>query len=226
MNGITPNYDHWRKIATIKTWELAALMQGYDPRALSDVVVETYGEFGKAYVQPPDFSSDKRIINSAACAGLIQATDPNIELEGSHTKIVVSSLGNWLTSLGHENLAESLGLIPPTQAQPQINQSNHLATRDELIFVFGKFTGMHMKWFDALKDKPALKEARKQMGRGQRGKATEPLFCPYEVMLWLINPKRKAGTPLSKEKGWELLEKHFPSAYNGFSIGDPRPNTD
>jgi len=96
-----------------------------------------------------------------------------------------------------------------------------LATRDELTAVFGKFTGMELSWFKNLKDSPALLAARIIIGIGGR-RHIEPLFCPYMVMLWLINPKRKKGKPLSEEKGWELLAKHFPHAYDPVSQFDPR----
>ena len=94
------------------------------------------------------------------------------------------------------------------------------ATRKELIDAFGKFTGMNMSWFDNLNDSPKLKAARKQAGQGGRHSA-EPLFCPYEVMQWLANPKRKKGTPLNDTTAWRLLKTHFSEVYNQYSIGDP-----
>ncbi len=96
-----------------------------------------------------------------------------------------------------------------------------LATPEELIKVFGRFTGMNQGWFSQLNDKPRLKEARKVIGTGGR-RSTPPLLCPYEVMLWLIDgTSRRLGTPLSESKGWELLKKNFPTVYAHHSIGDP-----
>ena len=96
-----------------------------------------------------------------------------------------------------------------------------LATKVQLIAAFGAFTGMDTSWFSNLKDKPKLRAARKVAGQGQRGKTVEPLFCPYEVMLWLTNPGRKVGRQLGSQKGWDLLSAHFPASYNAHSIGDP-----
>jgi hypothetical protein len=97
-----------------------------------------------------------------------------------------------------------------------------LATRDQLAVAFGAFTGLNVAWFKNLKDTPALRAARKVVGRGQRGSTVEPWFCPFEVMLWLVNPKRKKGRRLSEEKGWDLLERHFPKVYALKQIADPR----
>ena len=95
-----------------------------------------------------------------------------------------------------------------------------LATRTDLIEAFGKFTGMNQTWFDNLTDTPKLMAARKYKGISGRRHA-EPLFCPYEVMQWLIDPKRRKGTKLSISKGWGLLKSHFPKVHNAKSIGDP-----
>lgn len=96
-----------------------------------------------------------------------------------------------------------------------------LATRQQLINAFGSFTGMDDSWFTNLKDTPKLKDARKVAGSGGKD-SNEPLFCPFEVMRWLTDPKKKKGRKLTSDKGWQLLERHFPKAYNQYSIGDTR----
>lgn len=98
-----------------------------------------------------------------------------------------------------------------------------VATRQELIDAFGKFTGMSLAWFDNLNDSPKLKAARKYAGQGGRHSA-EPLFCPYEVMQWLADPKRKKGKPLNNTTAWRLLKGSFGKVYNLHSIGDPNAN--
>lgn len=97
-----------------------------------------------------------------------------------------------------------------------------LATRDQLIEAFGRFTGMDASWFKNLKDTPALLTARKVTGQGGRGHIAEPWFCPFEVMQWLADSKRRKGRKLSADKAWELLEKNFPKVYNARSVADPR----
>jgi hypothetical protein len=96
-----------------------------------------------------------------------------------------------------------------------------VATRKELIDAFGKFTGMDATWFDNLNTSPKLKAARKFTGQGGRGRIAEPLFCPYEVMQWLADPKRRKGKALSVTTAWRLLKSHFSKVHNQYSIGDP-----
>lgn len=222
--GTSPNYEDWKRIAILKAWELASLMQDFDPRALSDVVVHDSEDPKSMTGVPPDFSFEIRRINSAAFAGTIKSADSSIHnLEAPDTNIITASIGDWLVQTGYAQLASALELPRTTHEVPPIRiNTSVLATPEELVAAFGTFTGMNTQWFKNLKDKPALKKARKQLGQGQRGHTIQPLFCPYEVMLWLINPKRRTGRALGEEKGWELLEKHFPSTYVAWSISDPR----
>jgi len=97
-----------------------------------------------------------------------------------------------------------------------------LATHQQLIDAFGSFTGMDNSWFSNLKDTPALLAARKVKGQGGRGHIVEPLFCPFHVLQWLIDPKRRKGRKLGKEKGWQLFERYFPRAHTVFETFDPR----
>lgn len=98
-----------------------------------------------------------------------------------------------------------------------------LATRQQLVESFGRFVGMDLTWFKALKDIPALEAARKNKGRGGRAsRAMEPLFCPFEVMAFVMKKGKKVQRPLSQEKAWTLLEQHFPKVYTIRQFGDPR----
>ena len=99
-----------------------------------------------------------------------------------------------------------------------------LATRQDLIDAYRAFTGMDMTWFKNVTHSPKLLAARKLSGQGGRGRNIEPFFCPYKVMLWLIDKKRKKGRRISSDKAWEILEKHFPNVFNIYSIGDSRTN--
>ena len=112
---------------------------------------------------------------------------------------------------------------PVSAVAAAVQDYAELATRKQLITVFGAFTGMSMAWFKNLTDTPALLKARKVRGVGARGKTKEPLFCLMEVVLWLIDPKRKKGRAfVNIDKPWELLEQRFPVAYAKHSHGDPR----
>ncbi len=113
---------------------------------------------------------------------------------------------------------------PNTNQTSQVPDYRLLATKSQLIQAFKSFTGMDDKWFNNLKDKPALRSARKVSGRGGRpGYGYEAMYCPLAVMQWLIDPKRKAAAKrkISAETGWKLLKSHFPDVYNKYSAASP-----
>ena len=129
----------------------------------------------------------------------------------------------WLNAMvgqifEHENSTEAA--IASTS--PSSVDYKMLATPDQLIYAFGFVSGMDASWFRNLKDSPGLRNARKITGRGGRsGYGFHPLFCPYEVMRWLINPKRKKGIQMSEIQGWKRLRQHFEAVYNAHSIESP-----
>jgi hypothetical protein len=131
-----------------------------------------------------------------------------------------TALEAWRKAMVRQLLQpEATTPIPATVVAGEIDFSL-LATRKQLIEAFGAFTGMDIQWFDNLTHAPKLEAARKFKGQGSRHSA-EPLFCPYEVMQWLADPKRKKGKPLVATTAWRLLKRHFPKVYNHYSIGDP-----
>jgi len=128
----------------------------------------------------------------------------------------------WLKRKGYlQEWKPAAFVAPPVAAGPDYSI---LVTRQELIDAYKAFTGMNMAWFDNLKDSPKLQNARKVRGKGIKGRSIEPLFCPYEVMKWLIDKKRRKGRHINSDKAWEILEKHFPKIYNIYSLGDTRTN--
>jgi hypothetical protein len=112
--------------------------------------------------------------------------------------------------------------IPSLQGGASGLDRSLLATPKRLINAFGKVTGMDESWFRALKDTPALLAARKVKGRGQRN-PQPPLFCPFEVMTYLLDPKRKKGSQFhNRGTAWRFLEDHFPIVYAAHAGDDPR----
>lgn len=115
----------------------------------------------------------------------------------------------------------------PPKPNPMTVSSEHdysiLASRQELIVVFGIFTGMTMEWFKNLSDRPKLKAACRIAGTAGK-RSAEPYFCPYEVMRWLITKPRKGDSRkvLTSDTGFRLLQKNFPKVYNTFSMVDTR----
>ena len=98
-----------------------------------------------------------------------------------------------------------------------------LASRSELIEAFGCY-GVELKIFKALKDRPGLLAACRVKGKGQKGSRAEPMFCPFEVINWLVKTGIKEKPRLENFMGWHILETKFPSVYAEKSIGDPRQN--
>jgi hypothetical protein len=126
----------------------------------------------------------------------------------------------WLKRNGYlQEWRPVASVTPPVEAGPDYSI---LATRQELIDAYRAFTGMDLGWFNNVTDSPKLKKARKVLGEGRKSRSIEPLFCPYLVMDWLIDKKRRKGRSISSDKAWEILEKHFPRVYNIYSAGDTR----
>lgn len=176
-------------------------------------------------------------IQEAAQSGALVILDPRtclpVRLERVHTYweyVTPDSVNKWLASLKAPYRWE---VQPVETPAPEVTvrggvgdglDAALLASREQLIAAFGPFVGMNATWFTNVKDTPALLAARKVTGQGGRGHITEPRFCPFEVLQWLINPARRKGRMLSEHKGWELFEAHFPRSYADYSVGDPRTN--
>jgi len=148
------------------------------------------------------------------------------EIEQSYQRAMVDRLTIAIDALDSKGFDPEAPLPRAASAATVTTQDTLLlATPNQLTSAFKSYTGMDANWFSQLKDTPALFAARKVRGQGGRGHIAEPLFCPYEVLQWLINPNRRKGRKLSPEKGWQLFESHFPRAYNAFSMGDPRTDS-
>jgi hypothetical protein len=141
--------------------------------------------------------------------GSLQGEDGNIE-----------AWRHWIRAMAAELLRPVTGPAEPVVQAKAIDLSV-LAGPGQLIAAFGKFTGMDASWFDNLTDTPRLLAARKVTGTGGKH-YTPPLFCPFEVMQWLIDEKRKKGRKVSPDKAWQLLQSNFEKVYNTRSAGDPR----
>jgi len=132
--------------------------------------------------------------------------------------ITVESANAWLKENQYLETWEPV-VAPPIQRPTKLDEST-LATPAELIDAFEKW-GLKRDWFKDLNSRKWLLNARKKIGKGQRRRSIQPLFCPHEVMQGLMhrvrNPKR-----LSVETGWRTLEHKFPSVYNKYHFNDPR----
>lgn len=220
----------YRHRESFSLYELACLIHSHDPEAVnSDALAALRQAPGVAF---------KVLVSSANPAALMYASPdmyfiPPVgeTLERLKKFTGMPMLGGSIDKQKAREVAEVLGYPWPRQldcesavttvVEPTPDIAG-LATPSELIEAFGRYTGMSIEWFDNLKDAPRLKEARKIAGQGGRGHIREPLFCPFLVMQWLADPKRKRGSKLSENKAWELLERYFPQSYNAHSVHDPR----
>lgn len=98
-----------------------------------------------------------------------------------------------------------------------------LATPAELVDAFGKW-GLKAAWFKDLGSRKWLLEARRVKGRGQRGQAINPLYCPFAVMTGLIEKVRKENR-VRHDTAWRTLDHKFPKVYAAFADYDPRERT-
>lgn len=98
-----------------------------------------------------------------------------------------------------------------------------LANPSELLSAF-KAWGLKEEWFADLRSHEWLLDARKIVGRGQRGHGLKPLFCPYLVMLGMMHKVRKAKR-LGPDTAWRILEHKFPRVHSEFESHDPRDRT-
>jgi hypothetical protein len=134
--------------------------------------------------------------------------------------LTVAEGNAWLKRNGYlQEWKPVASVAPPVAAGPDYSI---LATRQDLIDAYGAFTGMDIGWVKNVTDSTKLQKARKVLGAGLKGRRVEPLFCPYEVMEWLIDKKRRKGRPIASDKAWEILEKRFFKVYNICSPGDTR----
>jgi hypothetical protein len=222
----------WLHAKTGGIWILARLLEmgltpwfwlDYSPTAPSKIF---NGRF-EGYLAPMVFAGDTHRLEADGTDALVNITrtsegellkiEPGMRVPLSELRFKREDLQNLVATLPQP--APEVAAIPDRGIDFAA-----LATRQQLIAAFGAFTGMDASWFTNLKDLPKLKAARKVVGHGSKGHTTEPYFCPFEVMQWLVDPKRKKGRAVNDHTAWRLLEQHFPKVYAQRSVGDPRDN--
>jgi hypothetical protein len=111
-----PDFEYWRRFATLKVWEIAYLMMGVDPRRASDYVVQDREDPTGHRGVAPDISDDERMLASAIDAGLLRSTGSAVE-GAARREVVIQSLIPWLMANGHARLAGELRGAKPTHAE-------------------------------------------------------------------------------------------------------------
>lgn len=208
------NWRYWfKQLPTLKAGDAARLMSGLDPRIHKSLdTAQNQHHQGK-------YCENAEKIQRHAESENKESAQPRewLKWADSYEYEVHYAFRFEIESVNHTQQAAALDSVAI--------DFRRLATRQKLVDVYGEYTGMNIGWFKSLGDTPALMRARKVLG--QKGRAsTGPLFCPYEVMLWLIDPKCKKksndGKRLEKSSGWRLLKSHFPEVYADHEDHDPR----
>jgi hypothetical protein len=100
-----------------------------------------------------------------------------------------------------------------SMSDDSVSDFSLLSTPENLILAFGQYSGLEQSWFtDTSKQSNSFKAARKHKGGRGRG-AAKPLYCPYEVMCALLNPKRKRGKRIQPLTAWRALRRMFPLVF-------------
>ena len=102
-----------------------------------------------------------------------------------------------------------------------ITDVQYLATSDSIVAAFTQY-GLTAEKIRNGSTK-FIRDAKKLQGQGGKGRAVQPMFCPYEIMQGLVQKARPKK--LSEKRGWEILELRFPSTYSKFQKQDPRKYT-
>jgi hypothetical protein len=113
MSGTSPNFKDWRKLTAIEIEDIACLMQGFDPRALADVVVRDPDDPASPYGVSPDTSWEVRMLISAVLTHDLTSAPTNITAPTGTTKVVRTSLIPWLRTFGEYGFLAD-GLSSPT----------------------------------------------------------------------------------------------------------------
>jgi hypothetical protein len=115
LSGLSPNFDDWRRLSSIKVWEIAALIHGFDPRAAGDVAFPDPGDPTSPHGVPPDLSWEIRRLTSAIRAGGLTTAPTGIAAPNDETEILKTSLVSWLRTQGCVDLADELDTSSPLQ---------------------------------------------------------------------------------------------------------------
>ena len=221
FHSVSLDLEHWVALADVSAREAAMLLSLYNPTK------ENFEE-ANAHKRPslPDghlARLDRRLTDyakqnfrqSRSLLDWYSATqDMQIKLE--------SEAISFMEYVAAQSPATPVPMVADSASNARACDFSILATREQLIEAFGRFTGMDASWFKNITDTPVLLAARKVTGQGGRGHIAEPWFCPFEVTQWIADSKRRKGRKVSTEKAWELLQKNFPKVYIVHQIADPR----
>jgi hypothetical protein len=127
MSNTAPHYAYWRTFPALKLWYFAAMMNGVDPHAVTDVI--------DAEGQGMDLSEDIQRLVGAALVGEVAAYPITGQLPNSYTEVSVASVVTWLRGRGDVDLANSLDVamhdsqqVVPVSKTPDIPDAQRRLT--------------------------------------------------------------------------------------------------
>lgn len=234
LHDVRISLKSWATLHDVRPNDAALLLCGYDPdkgqsHTAKDflMLARCFTDHAQKYPAPRRLAQWWALVLEWTEAKKLGFTTPNRDI--GEALMIFDRQHHPRTESAPAQPAESdstpsTAPVPDSASNAPACDFSMLATREQLIEAFGRFTGMEASWFKNIKDTPALLSARKVAGQGGRGHIAEPLFCPFEVMQWLTSHKRRKNKDrkLSAEKAWELLEKNFPKVHSARSVADPR----
>lgn len=101
MSGTSPAYDFWGRLPALTVYEIACMLAGFDPRAMTDAVNSAGDHL--------DLSEEITLITSAVRFGEIQlAPSESIGDLSPKSSVLRKSLAPWLRANHHESVAAGL----------------------------------------------------------------------------------------------------------------------
>lgn len=207
--------DHWVALRDISPIDAAMLLCRFNP---NDETYENVKRITSDELKP------EHLVRLAQRFTDIRKSDPMPRtLRDWHQKAKELGLKyhSWIDGhMGATTPAAALAQTETIEAGKELDYSL-MATPKQLLDAFQKWGNMKAEWFDDLKSRRWLLEARRVKGQGQRGHVIEPLFCPFAVMNGLIEKGRK-DKRLQADTAWRMLENEFPKVYAVYEHRDPR----
>lgn len=117
MSGTSPAYDYWERLPALTVSEIACMLAGFDPRAMTDVT--------DAAGDAIDLSEEIRLITSAVRAGEIQLVPSESTSDLSpKSSVLRKSLVPWLWANEYEAAASGLcGNLQTLDENPHLDRS-------------------------------------------------------------------------------------------------------
>ena len=150
---------------------------------------------------------------------LLRNTQYGIKFHGKIIKEVELTLGQ---TLGLSEIKEHVIPKPSVNTPKDETDYDILATKDQLIRVFGQCAGVNEKWFD--KSAPWIEAGKKVAGKPGRSN-TPAWYSVPEFIAYLLNPRKRrpdAKMVTPKTVWWVFEHSELSHIYKRIQHQDPR----